>query len=254
MANTFKKIIKKHKKKKLQAERNRKAKARERAEEEYADDYERRLSRHKRSVVKKTVITVVAIAAAVTAVGFYIEKRSYHTYKVVQTSEQEDIVSTNYVEMDGNILRYSPDGVSLVSDKMSTLWSETYQMQNPVADVNGTRAVIADKDGTTLEIYDKSGKTGSVTTSYSIVKAKVSKSGLVAAILDGGDDTWIDFYGTDGSLIAENQTKIDDPGYPLDIAVSEDGVIMMVTYQFVDRKSTRLNSSHANESRMPSSA
>ena len=29
MANTFKKIIKKHKKKKLQAERNRKAKARE---------------------------------------------------------------------------------------------------------------------------------------------------------------------------------------------------------------------------------
>ena len=105
--------------------------------------------------------------------------------------------------MDGNILRYSPDGVSLVSDKMSTLWSETYQMQNPVADVNGTRAVIADKDGTTLEIYDKSGKTGSVTTSYSIVKAKVSKSGLVAAILDGGDDTWIDFYGTDGSLIAD---------------------------------------------------
>ena len=128
MANTFKKIIKKHKKKKLQAERNRKAKARERAEEEYADDYERRLSRHKRSVVKKTVITVVAIAAAVTAVGFYIEKRSYHTYKVVQTSEQEDIVSTNYVEMDGNILRYSPDGVSLVSDKMSTLWSETYSL------------------------------------------------------------------------------------------------------------------------------
>ena len=114
---------------------------------------------------------------------------------------------------------------------MSTLWSETYQMQNPVADVNGTRAVIADKDGTTLEIYDKSGKTGSVTTSYSIIKARVSKSGLVAAILDGGDDTWIDFYSTDGSLIAENQTKIDDPGYPLDIAVSEDGVVMMVTYQ-----------------------
>ena len=176
--------------------------------------------------------------------NFKSSLKAYHDFKqivgtgVLSESEQEDIVSTNYVEMDGNILRYSPDGVSLVSDKMSTLWSETYQMQNPVADVNGTRAVIADKDGTTLEIYDKSGKTGSVTTSYSIVKAKVSKSGLVAAILDGGDDTWIDFYGTDGSLIAENQTKIDDPGYPLDIAVSEDGVIMMVTYQFVDGSDT----------------
>ena len=238
MANTLKKIVKKHKKKKLMAEKQKMAKAQWVSEEEYADNYELRLSRHKRNIVKKTVITVVAIAAAVTAVGFYIEKRSYHNYKVVQSSEQEDVVSTSYIEMDGDILRYSPDGVSLVSDKMSTLWSETYQMQNPVADVNGTRAVIADKDGTTLEIYDKSGKTGSVTTSYSIIKARVSKSGLVAAILDGGDDTWIDFYSTDGSLIAENQTKIDDPGYPLDIAVSEDGVVMMVTYQFVDGSDT----------------
>lgn len=220
------------------AEKQKMAKAQWVSEEEYADNYELRLSRHKRNIVKKTVITVVAIAAAVTAVGFYIEKRSYHNYKVVQSSEQEDVVSTSYIEMDGDILRYSPDGVSLVSDKMSTLWSETYQMQNPVADVNGTRAVIADKDGTTLAIYDKSGKTGSVTTSYSIIKARVSKSGLVAAILDGGDDTWIDFYSTDGSLIAENQTKIDDPGYPLDIAVSEDGVVMMVTYQFVDGSDT----------------
>ena len=238
MANTLKKIVKKHKKKKLMAEKQKMAKAQGVSEEEYADNYELRLSRHKRNIVKKTVITVVAIAAAVTAVGFYIEKRSYHNYKVVQSSEQEDVVSTSYIEMDGDILRYSPDGVSLVSDKMSTLWSETYQMQNPVADVNGTRAVIADKDGTTLEIYDKSGKTGSVTNSYSIIKARVSKSGLVAAILDGGDDTWIDFYSTDGSLIAENQTKIDDPGYPLDIAVSEDGVVMMVTYQFVDGSDT----------------
>lgn len=238
MANTLKKIVKKHKKKKLMAEKQKMAKAQGVSEEEYADNYELRLSRHKRNIVKKTVITVVAIAAAVTAVGFYIEKRSYHNYKVVQSSEQEDVVSTSYIEMDGDILRYSPDGVSLVSDKMSTLWSETYQMQNPVADVNGTRAVIADKDGTTLEIYDKSGKTGSVTTSYSIIKARVSKSGLVAAILDGVDDTWIDFYSTDGSLIAENQTKIDDPGYPLDIAVSEDGVVMMVTYQFVDGSDT----------------
>lgn len=238
MANTFKKMVKKHKKKKLMAEKQKMAKTQGTSEDGYADDYERRLSRHKRSIVKKTVITVVAIAAAVTAVGFYIEKRSYHNYKVVQSSEQEDVVSTSYTEMDGDILRYSPDGVSLVSDKMSTLWSETYQMQNPVADVNGTRAVIADKDGTTLEIYDKSGKTGSVTTSYSIIKARVSKSGLVAAILDGGDDTWIDFYSTDGSLIAENQTKVDDPGYPLDIAISEDGVVMMVTYQFVDGSDT----------------
>ena len=238
MANTLKKMMKQHKKKKLAAERARLARLQGKPVDNHQDDYAARLSRHKRKVLKKTVFTVAVIVAAVTGITFYVEKRSYHNYKVVQSSEQEDVVSTSYLEMDGDILRYSPDGVSLVSDSMSTIWSENYQMQNPVADVNGTHAVIADKDGTALEIYDKSGKTGSITTSYSIVKAKVSKSGVVAAILDGGDDTWIDFYSTDGSLIAENQTKVDDPGYPMDVALSDDGVIMMVTYQFVEGSDT----------------
>ena len=235
MTNTIKKMMRKHKKKKLAAEKARLAREQGSTGREHSENSH---NGHKRSIVKKTVLIATVIVAAVTAVAVYVEKRSYHNYKIVKSSEQEDVVSTSYVEMDGDILRYSPDGVSLVSDSMDTIWSETYQMQNPVADVNGNRAVIADKDGTTLEIYDKSGKTGSVTTSYSIIKARVSQSGLVAAILDGGDDTWIDFYSTDGSLIAENQTKVDDPGYPLDVAISDDGVIMMVTYQFVDGNDT----------------
>lgn len=239
MANTLKKMMKKRKKKKLIAEKNRLAREQGRQlEERYVEERHKKASGHKKDPVKKTAFTAIAVVAAVAAIVFYMEKRSYHTYKVLKVSEQEDVISTNYVEMDGDILRYSPDGVSLVSSNMNTLWSETYQMQNPVADVNETRAVIADKDGTTLEIYDKSGKTGTVTTSYAIIKARVSRSGLVAAILDGGDDTWINFYSTDGSLIAENQTKVDDPGYPMDVAISNDGVVMMVTYQFIEGNDT----------------
>ena len=66
-------------------------------------------------------------------------------------ASQEDVVATNYVEMSGKILRYSPDGASLVSDTMDAYWSTLYEMQNPVADVRGDRAVIADQDGTLLE-------------------------------------------------------------------------------------------------------
>lgn len=69
-----------------------------------------------------------------------------------------------------------------MNKNLDTLWSETYDMQTPMADVCSGKAVIADKDGTSIRIYDKNGLTGSVTTSYNIVKAKVSKSGLVAAI------------------------------------------------------------------------
>lgn len=238
MANIIKNLQKKHKKKKILAQKAKLAKAQTTGRSSSMDDYEARLARHKRKTIRKTLIIFGAIVLAVALLLLYFEKRSYRNYKILQTSEQEDVVSTQYAEMDGKILRYSPEGASLINEKMDTIWSETYEMQNPIADVCGQSAVIADRDGTLIEIYDTNGHTGSISTSYAIVKVRVTASGLVAAILDAGDDTWINYYASDGSLIAENQTKVDDPGYPLDVAVSKDGVIMMVTYQFVDGSDT----------------
>ena len=206
-------------------------------EEELRGDpisYEQRMARYRFRRSRRIGIALIVLLLIAAAMYFFVVKRTYRNYKIIRTSEQEDIVSTHYVEMDGKILRYSPDGVSLVTDKLDTVWSETYTMQSPVADVRGTHAVIADKDGTTIKIFNKNGLTGTATTSYRIVKARISNNGLVAAILDGGDDTWINFYGSDGSLIAENQTKIDEPGYPMDVTISNDGIIMMVTFQMVD--------------------
>lgn len=232
--NIIKKLQKRQKRKKLM-----KQKARLAQEQADRSSVYRGKNSHRRRISgrgKKT-ITVVAVIAAVCLVFLYVEKRSYHSYKVLNTSEQEDVVSTQYVEMDGDILRYSPDGVSVVDSSMNTVWNETYTMQNPIADVNGSRAVIADSEGTSLYICDKKGVTGTVTTSYSIVKVRVAANGMVAAILDDDENTWINFYNSDGSLVAENLTKIDDPGYPMDVAVSDNGV-MMVTFQYVDGSKT----------------
>ena len=232
--NIIKKLQKKQKRKKLM-----KQKARLAQEQADRSSVYRGKNSHRRRISgrgKKT-ITVVAVIAAVCLVFLYVENRSYHSYKVLNTSEQEDVVSTQYVEMDGDILRYSPDGVSVVDSSMNTVWNETYTMQNPIADVNGSRAVIADSEGTSLYICDKKGVTGTVTTSYSIVKVRIAANGMVAAILDNDENTWINFYNSDGSLVAENLTKIDDPGYPMDVAVSDNGV-MMVTFQYVDGSKT----------------
>nr|WP_243873850.1 DUF5711 family protein [Blautia schinkii] len=234
VVNIIKKLQKKQKRKKLI-----KQKARLAQEQADRSSVYRGKNSHRRRISGrgKKAITVVAVIAAVCLVFLYVEKRSYHSYKVLNTSEQEDVVSTQYVEMDGDILRYSPDGVSVVDSSMNTVWNETYTMQNPIADVNGSRAVIADSEGTSLYICDKKGVTGTVTTSYSIVKVRVAANGMVAAILDNDENTWINFYNSDGSLVAENLTKIDDPGYPMDVAVSDNGV-MMVTFQYVDGSKT----------------
>ncbi|MGN8631575.1 DUF5711 family protein [Blautia sp. HCP3S3_G3] len=232
MANTFKKLRKKFRRRKMMAEKA--LLERKQNTASGTDHHQSRLLRRRIEALKR-ILTMTAIAVlAVLALVLYFQKHCYYDYKILKTSEQEDVVSTQYVELNGKILRYTPDGVSLVNRSLETVWSDIYKMQNPMADVRGERAVIADRDGTSMRIYGKDGLEGSVTTSYSIVKARISSNGLVAAILDGGGDTWINFYASDGSLIAENQTKIDDPGFPLDVAVSDDGQIMMVAYQFVD--------------------
>lgn len=232
--NIIKKLQKKQKRKKLMKQKVRLAQEQADRSSVYRGKNSHRCRISGRG---KKAITVVAVIAAVCLVFLYVEKRSYHSYKVLNTSEQEDVVSTQYVEMDGDILRYSPDGVSVVDSSMNTVWNETYTMQNPIADVNGSRAVIADSEGTSLYICDKKGVTGTVTTSYSIIKVRIAANGMVAAILDNDENTWINFYNSDGSLVAENLTKIDDPGYPMDVAVSDNGV-MMVTFQYVDGSKT----------------
>ena len=232
--NIIKKFQKKQKRKKLMKQ---KAKLAQEQAVQVGTSGRKSYHRHKLSGTGKKLAATAVVVVAVCLVFVYVEKRSYHSYKVLNTSEQEDVVSTQYVEMDGDILRYSPDGVSVVDSSMNTVWNETYTMQNPIADVNGSRAVVADSEGTSLYICDKKGITGTVTTSYSIVKVRIAANGMVAAILDNDENTWINFYNSDGSLVAENLTKIDDPGYPMDVAVSDNGV-MMVTFQYVDGSKT----------------
>ena len=238
MANTFNSIKKKLRRKRLLAEKRRLERAQTGRKSSMTAKKRIKVALRKRKAVLKPVAVVLAVAIVILAGFLFMEKRTYHNYKIQVTSEQEDTVSTKYTNLAGKILRYSSDEVSLVNNKLETVWSQSYDMQNPVADVCGDCAVIADKDGTSMVFLDKNGITGTVSTSYSIVKAKVSRSGMAAAILDGEDHTWINFYNLDGSLIAENQTNIQDPGYPMDIALADNGVVMMVAYQFVDNSQT----------------
>lgn len=184
-------------------------------------------------------VLIVLLCGAIAGGGFFfLTRRTYHGYRVLRTSAQEDIVSTQYANFDGKILRYSTNNISLVSDELETLWIEACDMSNPIADIRGKHAVVADRDGTSLMMVSGSGVTGRATTPYPIVKVCVSEGGLVAAILNGNNDMWINFYGLDGSLIADNQTTLEDPGFPLDVALADNGHVMMVAFQYIDGSDT----------------
>ncbi|MFV0528738.1 MAG: DUF5711 family protein [Lachnospiraceae bacterium] len=197
----------------------------------------KRRRRRKRRRIRSLILVVLLVLVGVIAY-FALQRMSFGSYQVVTVSESQTASDAHFALLDSRVLKYSVDGVSLLDKKMESVWDSTYTMQNPMIDVCAQTAVIYNQSGTNMVVIDESGVLGEVTTTLPIVKAKVAKQGVVAAILDDGDSTWINFYQSDGTLIAENQTRVDDPGYPLDIAVSEDGLLIMVSYQFVESEST----------------
>ena len=162
----------------------------------------------------------------------------YRSYRVLSTSTQEDTQSTDYTQLGNYLLKYTSGSANLLDIDGNSMWSETYEMSDPVAEVCDSTAVIYDQKGNNMVIVGESGKIGSVSTDKPILKARVASQGVVAAILEDGDTTWVNFYSTKGEEIATAKTRVDSPGYPVDLSVSPDGLLIMVSYMYVEDSKT----------------
>ena len=197
-----------------------------------------RQTREQRRQLEMILVGILILIVIIVIAVLVIHRRTYHNYSVLSSSKNENVQAYGFVQFEDEILKYGTDGVSLVNQKEETVWSEDFQMTNPTVDVCENMAVVADKDATSIYILSKEKVVGTVQTSKPILKARVARTGVVAAILQDNDKTWVNFYAKDGSLIAENQTRIDSPGYPVDIAVSPNGKIIMVSYLYVEDAQT----------------
>ncbi len=202
------------------------------------DKKQTRQTRERRRQLEMLLIAILILIVIIVIAVLVVQRRTYHNYSVLSSSKNENVQAYGFAQFEDEILKYGTDGVSLLNQKEETVWSEDFQMTNPTVDVCENMAVIADKDATFMYILSKEKVVGTVQTSNPILKARVARTGVVAAILQDNDKTWVNFYAKDGSLIAENQTRIDSPGYPVDIAVSPNGKIIMVSYLYVEDAQT----------------
>lgn len=165
---------------------------------------------------------------------YLMDHWTYSGYKVVTETVQEDTISTNYIEFGDNILKYGGDEVSLLSRQGEILWNEPQTIDNPMVYICGEYCVVYGKNGTTMSVFNMSGKKGSIQTGMPVLKAKVAGQGVVAAVLEDGETTWINLYDVDGEEIVTGKTRVDSPGYPVDLAISDNGLLLCVSYLKVE--------------------
>ena len=177
------------------------------------------------------VITMAALVAIVAGCFLYYNgHHSFTEYVVTSTTENLDIAGTEYAMLGNYIVKYSSDGVFCVNSHNEVRWSTAYSMQTPIIDICGQTMVIAEQQGRQVYVVNEDGLLGSFTTSLSILKAHVSKQGVVVLILEDSDVTWIEMYDTSGSEIAKIKTTLQDSGYPLDVAITPNASRMIVSY------------------------
>ena len=208
--------------------------ARRRGEEKPVRKKKHRSLRRKMRKVFRPLLIIVLVVLVGLVAKHVLDTRTSASYTLLSSSEREGSTQASYMSFNGAILHYSSDGASLASTDGTQIWNETYEMDTPVADAADSAVVVYDQKGTSMCVFDGRGLLGKITTDLPILKARVSSQGMIAAILEDGDTTWINFYSSAGETIATGKTRIDSPGYPVDLDVSPNGELLVVSYVYVD--------------------
>lgn len=194
-------------------------------------DLSARLRVHKNKVRIRTAVVLTVLLGVVVACGVYYHVKVYRHYTLVSSAERTDDNVTQYIFLKkGCTLKCNPNGVTCVDGNGKVQWNTTFTMQNPVIDVCETTVAVADQRGNDIYVFNEKGLMGNFKVEYTLTKIRVAKQGVVAAVLEDGDVTWINVYDSQGNIIVKNKTTMGRAGYPLDMDLSSDGLKMAVSF------------------------
>lgn len=197
-------------------------------------DYSEKIRRHNMLIFYRILAGVAVLAVLAVIVYFQYRDMVYSGYEVTKVYEYKEVGSANYLDYNGNILRYSTDGASAFTIDGNMLWNQTYEMQNPIVSVRGDYVAIGDYKGTTIYVMNSTGKQGEIDTTLPIQNFCVAGNGNVAVLLEEDKITWVKLYNTNGSNIATDRTTMANSGYPVSVSLSDNGSILAVSYLFID--------------------
>ncbi len=196
--------------------------------------YTEKIRKHRIAVAVRTIVGIVA--AVLVTVAIYVSWRDKHYTEADITSvvRISDATGSSAINLDGFVLQYSKDGASCVNASGEQLWNQTYQMQNPTIHTCKNVVAIGDYNGHNIYVANTSGALGKIDTNLPIRDFCVASQGVVAAVLDDQNVTWIYLFDPSGKTLASFKTTMQDSGYPVDVSISPSGELVCVSYLKAD--------------------
>ncbi len=185
---------------------------------------------------RRLIWITAGLLTVLVAWNIYHGRKSYRAYAVLNQQDVSQGSLVGYEPFKRGFLKYSKDGVSYIGEKNETYWSSSFEMKDPVIDVNGAYAVIADRTGNILQIFDeKHGKIGECRTERSLDSASVSAGGIVATLEEDSVASYIQFYNPDGTVLDITvKALLEGDGFFTALDLSDDGSQVLVGVAYLE--------------------
>ncbi len=164
------------------------------------------------------------------AIWLIVHFQKFNGYKEASTIDitNSDEHTTYYPYLNGYI-KVAGDGV-VYFDKNKILWTENFEMAQPIVDVCEGYIAVADMKTTDVYIYDESGLLNRITIAQSITDVEVSAQGVIAVATDDKESNFIELLNKDGKELITAKSIFSSSGYLMDIALSNDGSKLVAAF------------------------
>ena len=203
-------------------------------EKQNSSDYMEKIKVHRQAIFYRILAVILVFAIIGIIISVKYTSHIYTTYEVISTVERTKVQSTTDVRLGTSILSYSKDGAYCMDAKGNVMWNQTYEMQNPILATCQDVAAIGEYNGSTIYIANTQQQLGEIRTNLPIKDICVAANGVVAAVLEDADTTWIYVYDKEGNILVYFRTRMVQSGYPVAMSLSPNAKLMAVSYLYVD--------------------
>ena len=202
----------------------------EKSEEWKREHYADRIVKHRLRRLYRAGLIIAALAVVGAALWVTQKNKVYTEYTVAGSYERKVAAGAKTIALADHILTYSNDGASCYDKKGKAIWNATFEMQDPIAATCNTAIAFGDYNGRKIYVMNTQGVLGEIVTNMPIRALAVAENGVVAAVLDDSDITWIYLYNSKREEAVRFKTTMSQFGYPIDISLSPNSNLAAVSF------------------------
>lgn len=192
-------------------------------------ELERKIREHRRKIRKNVLIVLCLILGAAAAAVLFVQFRTCTSYVQEHVEERQDSSACRFVPYGKGFIKYNNDGAIYTDADNHLYWNQSFEMQTPIIAMCEDYVAFAEQGGTKVYILNQNGIQGEVDTAMKIDRIQVANQGTIAVWMEHEGTNYLRMYDKHGSNLAKGALHVENSGYPLDIALCNDGKKLAVS-------------------------